>query len=192
MAMTYKNIYGLWVGISTVFEKCGHFLFKGGWDHHVQLWLTYHQMKQEYKWGGVFEIYDHFLYQNHSVWSWATSVALLSHLGQYWKIFSFYMHFIRSPESLRWPIAIRFRLSSSVVRRSSVVNFWTSLEPLNQFQPDLAYSIYGWRGTKIVKFMAAVPLGPWGGAKTTPNWPIFKNLLLYNRTCGGKTECIVM
>jgi hypothetical protein len=34
----------LGVGISTVLEIIGHFLFKGGWDHHVQSWLTYHQM----------------------------------------------------------------------------------------------------------------------------------------------------
>jgi hypothetical protein len=30
-----KNIYGLWVGISIVFEIFGHFLFKGGWNHPV-------------------------------------------------------------------------------------------------------------------------------------------------------------
>jgi hypothetical protein len=40
--------------------------------------------------------------------------------------------------------------------------------------------------------MVPAPLGPWGGAKTTQNLPVFKNLLLYNRTCGGKTECMVM
>jgi hypothetical protein len=31
-----KNIYGLGVGISMNFEIIGHFLLKGGWDHHVQ------------------------------------------------------------------------------------------------------------------------------------------------------------
>jgi hypothetical protein len=61
------------VGISTIFQKCGHFLFKVGWDHHVQSWLTYmyHKIlldrhkKQEYIYGlgnsTVFEIFDHFL-----------------------------------------------------------------------------------------------------------------------------------
>jgi hypothetical protein len=29
LVMRNKNIYDLGVGISTVFEKCGHFLFKG-------------------------------------------------------------------------------------------------------------------------------------------------------------------
>jgi hypothetical protein len=47
----------------------------------------------------------------------------------------------RSPESLSDLLLFVF------VRRSSVVNFSaflaSSLEPLNQFQPDLAYSIYG-------------------------------------------------
>jgi hypothetical protein len=85
---------------------------------------------------------------------------------------------IRSPESLRWPIAIRFRPSSSVVRRSSSVNFWTflasSLEPLNQFQPDLPYSTYGWRGTKIVNFMVPVSLGPWGRGKNYPKLTNFQ------------------
>jgi hypothetical protein len=60
-------------------------------------------------------------------------------------------------------------LSIFVRCRTSSVNFWTflasSLEPLNQFQPDLAYSIYGWRGTKIVNFMVPAPLGPWGWGK---------------------------
>jgi hypothetical protein len=28
-----KNRYGFGVGISTVFEIVGHFLFQGGWDH---------------------------------------------------------------------------------------------------------------------------------------------------------------
>jgi hypothetical protein len=39
-----KNIYGLGVGISTVFEVLGHFLFQGGWDHPVWSSPTYHQM----------------------------------------------------------------------------------------------------------------------------------------------------
>jgi hypothetical protein len=30
-----KNMYGLGVGISTVLEIVGHFLFKGGWGHPV-------------------------------------------------------------------------------------------------------------------------------------------------------------
>jgi hypothetical protein len=60
-------------------------------------------------------------------------------------------------------------LSVFVRRHTSSVNFWTflasSLEPLNQFQPDLGYSIYGWRGTNIVNFMVPAPLGPWGQGK---------------------------
>jgi hypothetical protein len=74
-----KNIYGLGVGISTVFKKYGHFLFKGvEWDHHrshdlhtIRSYLT-----QEYIYGvgisTVFEIVYYFLYQGrqgHSVWS---------------------------------------------------------------------------------------------------------------------------
>jgi hypothetical protein len=31
-----EYIYGSGVPISTVLEKFGHFLFKWGWDHHVQ------------------------------------------------------------------------------------------------------------------------------------------------------------
>jgi hypothetical protein len=32
-----KNMYVIRVGVSIVFEKAGHFLFKEGrgWDHHV-------------------------------------------------------------------------------------------------------------------------------------------------------------
>jgi hypothetical protein len=73
----------------------------------------------------------------------------------------------RSPESLRWPIAIRF---------SSY--FWTflafSLEPLNQFQPDFADSIHGWRGTKILNFMVPAPLGPWEWGKNYPKLTNFQ------------------
>jgi hypothetical protein len=29
------NMYGLGVGMSTVFEILGHFLFQGGWDPHM-------------------------------------------------------------------------------------------------------------------------------------------------------------
>jgi hypothetical protein len=34
------NIYGLWVGISTVFEIFGHFLFKG-WTGPPRMVMTY-------------------------------------------------------------------------------------------------------------------------------------------------------
>jgi hypothetical protein len=36
-----KNMYGLGVGISTVFEKCGHFLFKGGGSGPPRMFMTY-------------------------------------------------------------------------------------------------------------------------------------------------------
>jgi hypothetical protein len=90
----------------------------------------------------------------------------------------------RSPESLMWPIAIRFRPSSSVlhVSRLSVMNFWaflaSSLELLNQFQPDLAYSIFGWRGTQIVSFMVS---GPWGIRGRGKNYPKLTNM----QTCSS-------
>jgi hypothetical protein len=82
---------------------------------------------------------------------------LLSHTKIQVKFkFGFDPLIFRSRESLRWPIAICFRPSSSV-------NFWTfwasSLGPLNQFQPDLACSIYWWRGIKIVNFMVPAPRG---------------------------------
>jgi hypothetical protein len=50
MVMTYIPSDATWhkngwrVGISMVFEIIGHFLFYGGWDHHVRSWLIYHQV----------------------------------------------------------------------------------------------------------------------------------------------------
>jgi hypothetical protein len=41
-------------------------------------------------------------------------------------------------------------------------------------QPDLAYSIYGRRGTKIVNFMILVPQGPWGWGKNYPKLTNFQ------------------
>ena len=52
--------------------------------------------------------------------------------------------------------------------------FTSSPEPLDQFQPDLAYSIYGWRGTKIVNFTIPAPLGPWGRGKNFSNLTNFQ------------------
>jgi hypothetical protein len=39
-----KNIHGLGVGISTVFEKFGHFLYKGEQDHSVWLSTPHHHL----------------------------------------------------------------------------------------------------------------------------------------------------
>jgi hypothetical protein len=68
-----KNIYGLGVGISVVFEILGHFLFMGGRHHHVVEWLTYHQMQLNARNNNiyglgvrismVFEIFGHFLFK---------------------------------------------------------------------------------------------------------------------------------
>jgi hypothetical protein len=68
-ALSHKNTYQL--GVSTVFEILGHFLFKRGWNHRVRLSLAYHQMlldtrnKNIYGLGVgillVFEIFWHFL-----------------------------------------------------------------------------------------------------------------------------------
>jgi hypothetical protein len=74
-----KNIYGLGVGISVVFEILGHFLVKGGRHHHVVEWLTLcyimHDtircyLTQETNIYGlgvrismVFEIFGHFLFK---------------------------------------------------------------------------------------------------------------------------------
>jgi hypothetical protein len=52
MVMTYipsdatwhKNIYGLGVRISMVFERLGHFLFQRGPDPHIRSWLTHNKM----------------------------------------------------------------------------------------------------------------------------------------------------
>lgn len=84
----------------------------------------------------------------------------------------------RLPESLRWPIAACFCLYSFVESRRSFVdrNFCTfltpSLESLNQFQPQLAYSSI--KGVQIVKIHdPCLPGAWWGGAKTTilnANW----------------------
>jgi hypothetical protein len=71
-------------------------------------------------------------------------------------------------------------LLSVFVRRrtTSFANFWTflafSLEPLNQFQPDLVSGIYGWRDTQIVNFIVPVPLGPWGRGKNYPKLTNFQ------------------
>jgi hypothetical protein len=68
VAMTYilsdaawlKNMYGLGVGIWTVFETFGHFLFKGdestvcNHDLHVYIIRCYLTQTQEYIWGGDF------------------------------------------------------------------------------------------------------------------------------------------
>jgi hypothetical protein len=71
-----KNIYGLEVGISMVYEIYG--------NHPIWSWLTNHQMlldtrnKNTYGLGWGFNGFRdglHFLYQggqNHSVWSWPT------------------------------------------------------------------------------------------------------------------------
>jgi hypothetical protein len=66
------------VPISTVLEKFGHFLFKWGWDHHVQSWLAYHQMLLDPRiyvgWG--FQRFSRYLItsligrQDHPVWWW--------------------------------------------------------------------------------------------------------------------------
>jgi CRISPR/Cas system CMR-associated protein Cmr3 (group 5 of RAMP superfamily) len=70
-----KNTYGLRVGISTVFEIFGHFLFRRGRDYLVMSWPTciYHQIfldtknKNMYGYGvgisTVFEIFGHFLFK---------------------------------------------------------------------------------------------------------------------------------
>jgi hypothetical protein len=42
-----KNIYGLRMGISTVFKILGHLLFKGGRGHAVWSWLKCYQMLLE-------------------------------------------------------------------------------------------------------------------------------------------------
>jgi hypothetical protein len=65
-----KNMYGLGVGISTVFEILGHFLFQWGWDHtvdhtYIPSDVPWHK-NQGYIWFGVgistvFEILGHFL-----------------------------------------------------------------------------------------------------------------------------------
>jgi hypothetical protein len=39
-----KNIHGLWVRISTVFNILEHLVFIRGHDHHERSWLTYHQV----------------------------------------------------------------------------------------------------------------------------------------------------
>jgi hypothetical protein len=66
-----KNMYGLGVGISLVFEILGHFLFKDVWDHPAWSWPTYHQMLLDktnniYGLGvgvsKVFEIFSNFLF----------------------------------------------------------------------------------------------------------------------------------
>jgi hypothetical protein len=38
------HVYGLGLGISTVFKILGHLLFKGGQDHPIWSWPTYNQM----------------------------------------------------------------------------------------------------------------------------------------------------
>jgi hypothetical protein len=77
-----KNIYSLWVGISTVFEKCGHFLFTGDGTTktstviaYIPSYVTWHKT-QEYIWGGNFiGFWDIWSLpvsrgQDYSVWSW--------------------------------------------------------------------------------------------------------------------------
>jgi hypothetical protein len=86
--------------------------------------------------------------------------------------------------------------SSVVVCRTSVVNFWTFLA--SSLEPDLTNFNQIWliasMGEGEQKLWISWSLSPWGiegGTKTNQNWPIFKNLL-YNRRCGGKSECMVM
>lgn len=109
--------------------------------------------------------------------SWAVnciSNMLLSLLDNLYKslpkIEEVFSWFVRSPESLRWPIAICLCQSSFVLSHSSLLNFWTFLasflEPLNQFQSNLAYSIKGWRGVKIWSLWPLPFFGIRDGAKT--------------------------
>ena len=73
----------------------------------------------------------------------------------------------------------------------------SSLEPLNQFQPNLAYSIYGWRVVKLVKFMApeTPPPHPWAwgvGLKPSKFMQSLKNVLLYAWISSSRTAGMIV
>jgi hypothetical protein len=79
-----KNMYGLGMGISTVFKTFGHFLYQGKQDHSVWSWPTVTYIPSDATWHkniyglGVgismnFEILGHFLLKggwDHQVRSW--------------------------------------------------------------------------------------------------------------------------
>jgi hypothetical protein len=80
-----KDMYGFGVGISTVFEISGHFLFKGDRTtpyglHHQMLFYKRNKHIHVYSLGVgmliVFEKFSNFLFCGVWVWGWGLGVRL--------------------------------------------------------------------------------------------------------------------
>jgi hypothetical protein len=160
-----KNIYGLGVGISVVFEILQNFLFKGGWDYNIPSLLAYHQIlfdtrNKNIYWVGfstVFKIFYHFLYQegqDHFVWWWSTYHQMLldiknkniQGLGvRISTVFELYGHFLYQSGTRSLRMLINFTPSSASWHKKQVY-IWFRGGDLNSFWNIWALPIKGGMG----------------------------------------------